>query len=108
MGAPDRRAAKREKHDAILRLSDASGRVLTGIVRLVDVSRKGARFASTESLEPGQAVRGQIRLMSMGVLDVSGHVVWRRAKGNVTLYGLAFDSAHPQLPEAGEGLGGTQ
>ncbi len=104
----DKRRAKREAHDSVLELCDQSGRLLTGIVRLVDVSTHGACFASTETLQEGQQVRGRMRLLRTGPFDVSGRIVWRKREGNRTLYGLEFDQVNPGTPKANENLGGTE
>jgi hypothetical protein len=104
----EKRRAKREQHDSVLELCDVAGRLLTGIVRLIDVSTHGACFASSETLQEGQQVRGRLRLLRTGPFDVSGRVVWRRRKGNVFLYGLEFDQANRAAPAANENLGGTE
>jgi hypothetical protein len=71
---------------------DADGRMLSGGGRLVDISAGGARFASTLTLAPGRRVRGRLRLLRTGPLDVSGRIVWTKERTNVTLYGMEFDA----------------
>jgi hypothetical protein len=104
----NRRRSVREKHDSVLELTDESGRPLADVTRLVDISMHGVCFASTEKLEPGQRVRGTLRLLARGALTVSGRILWRKVKNNVTHYGLAFDAADSPAPAANPSLGGSE
>lgn len=89
---PDERRAARDRHDSVLELRDDDGRLLASVARLRDVSSSGARFVSTADFERGTRVRGRLRLMGTGALDVEGRIVWRRDLSNATAYGLQFET----------------
>lgn len=87
----ERRAASRARHDSVLELYDASGRLLERSVRLVDVSATGARLTTTAVLRKGGEVRGRLRLLKEGVKEFGGRVLWVKERTNSNLYGIAFD-----------------
>lgn len=86
------RRAPRIRHDSVLELYDERGRLAAGVLKLVDVSSVGASFTTTLALVPGQAIRGRVRLLGAGVLEITGRVVRSKEKTNSTLYAVAFDS----------------
>lgn len=69
-------------------------------MRLVDVSSVGASFTSTRSFAKGETVRGRLRLLGAGVLEVSGRVVRVKERQNNVLYGVEFDSVKTLKPRA--------
>ncbi|MEK7232795.1 MAG: PilZ domain-containing protein [Elusimicrobiota bacterium] len=92
MRVQETRRAVRSKHDSVLELQDEKGRAISGIVRLIDVSAVGARFASTATLPKGMKLHGCLRLLRTGALNIVGRVVRIKAGSNVTYYGIAFES----------------
>lgn len=88
--AGDKRRAPRARHDSVVELLDASGR-RCGSGRLIDFSRVGMCFSSTESFEIGERLQALVRLLKSGRLRVSGRVVWSRRRMNALRYGVAFD-----------------
>ena len=77
----------------MLEIRDARGRLLDSVTRLVDVSASGLQFRSTLALARNERLRGRLRLLREGVLDITGHVIWVEKDANATLYGIALDSA---------------
>jgi len=86
------RRSPRVPHDSVLELYDAEGRLTAGGVTLVDVSAVGASFTTTRVFVKGEKVRGRLRLLDAGVLEVAGRVVRLKERTNSTLYGVEFDS----------------
>lgn len=103
----DKRRAPREPRSNVLEVSDESGRLITGVVRMVDVSHVGASFTASETLQVGQRLRGRIKLLRRGPFDVSGTIVWAKKREKLWQYGLQFDLPNEVLPDPGEQLGGT-
>ena len=91
MKTHEKRRAPRSKHDSILEIYDIEGNLITGIGRLVNVSKVGVCFSSTKVLAVGEKLRARLRLLKEGTLEVAAHIVWARRKPNARLYGLAFD-----------------
>ncbi|HAZ06939.1 MAG TPA: hypothetical protein DCZ01_00120 [Elusimicrobia bacterium] len=92
MRVKENRRAVRTKHDSVLELQDEKGRAIPGVVRLIDVSAVGVSFASTAPLSKGMRLHGRLRLLRTGPLNIAGRVVRIREGGNVTYYGLEFES----------------
>jgi len=88
--AAENRRAKRDPHDSVLELFDDSGKLITGIGRLVNVSKTGACFSSTKTYEKGKPLRARIRTLRDGVTECAAEIVWVRKKPTVTLYGVRF------------------
>ena len=90
----------------MLELYDEKGGLLRGAARLVDLSSVGARFASTLALPKGQHVRGRLRLMHIGALDIAGRIVRIKEGSNATLYGIEFDAVRraPRIGSAATSL----
>lgn len=84
----EKRRAPRAR--SVVELFDDSGR-RRGIGRLVDFSREGMCFSSTEALEVGDRLGALVRLLKSGRFRVSGRVVWSRKRLNTLRYGVAFD-----------------
>ncbi|MBI4422441.1 MAG: PilZ domain-containing protein [Elusimicrobia bacterium] len=97
MRARENRRAPRVKRNTVLELFDGQGRQVEAVVRLVDYSVAGLRFATAAHLAPGDRVRACLSLMREGLLYVEGRVVWKRAKGSTTLYGVEFSEPPRQL-----------
>ena len=95
MRIKENRRAARTRHDSVLEFYDDAGCLLTGVMRLIDVSSTGASFATTSVLAKGARIRGRLRLLGVGVLDVTGRVVRVKERNNDILYGVAFDSETP-------------
>jgi len=93
----DKRRASRNKHNSTIEFFDDKGG-LVGTGRLIDHSATGASFSASERLVVGDKVRARLRLFEKGVIDISGSVVWRRQAGNVTMYGVRFDSTSRYYP----------
>jgi hypothetical protein len=85
----ERRKAPRARHDSVLELYDASGRLLGG-GRLVDVSAAGACFMSARRFAKGVRLRARVRLLGAGARESAARVVRVQSKTNFTLYGLEF------------------
>lgn len=93
----DKRRASRNKHNSTIEFFDDKGGLI-GSGRLIDHSATGASFSASERLIIGDRVRARLRLFEKGIIDISGSVVWRRQSGNVTLYGVRFDSTSRLYP----------
>lgn len=89
---PDKRRAARDRHDSVLELRGEDGSLLASVARLSDVSSSGARFVSTADFKKGTRLRGRLRLLGTGALDVEGTIVWRRDLSNATSYGMKFET----------------
>ena len=94
----EKRRSTRFRHDSALELFDDVGREIEGAARLVDISAGGARFASTVTLARGRRIRGRLRLMRTGPLDVVGRIVWTKEGANVSYYGVEFDRITQAAP----------
>jgi hypothetical protein len=86
------RRASRIPHDSLLELYDEAGRLLPGALKLVDVSAVGASFKTTRTFAKGAKIRGRMRLLNVGVLEIAGRIVRVKEGTNSTLYGVEFDS----------------
>lgn len=86
------RRAVRARHDSVLELLDEAGRPREGALRLVDVSSTGASFTTTLVLTKGDLLRGRLRLLGAGVLEVVARVVRVKERTNCALYGVEFES----------------
>ncbi len=60
----------------MLEIFDDSGPWIAGIGRLINVSSVGVCFSSVKSFAKGEKIRGRLRLLKEGVLDINGHVIW--------------------------------
>ena len=98
MNDNDKRRAARSKHDSVLELYDEGGHFITGTGRLVNFSKVGICFSTTQALGKGERLRARLRLLREGALEVAAHIVWIRKKPNTILYGLAFDSVRTLRP----------
>ena len=96
----DVRRGARTRHDSVLELYDGSGRLLADVMRLVDVSSVGVSFTSTLVFAKGAAIRGRLRLLGAGVLEIAGRVVRVKERTNSVLYGVEFDSVKALRPRA--------
>lgn len=92
----DLRRAPRARHDSVFELYDEAGRPWPETARLVDLSAVGVAFTSTRALARGERVRGRLRLLGIGVVEVAGHVVRRRELENRTFYAVEFDGMSGQ------------
>ena len=90
--AKEERRAPRVPHDSVLELFDAEGRLMAEALKLVDVSSLGASFSTTRLFAKGAKIRGRLRLLNFGVLEIEGRVVRLKERTNSTLYGVRFDS----------------
>ncbi|MCX5785014.1 MAG: PilZ domain-containing protein [Elusimicrobia bacterium] len=97
MNDKDKRRAPRDRHDSVIEIFDAEGKVAaTG--RLVDFSKVGASFSVGNTVVIPAKFRARLRFLSEGVLDVEARVVRTRRERNATHYGIKFDSltrVHP-------------
>ena len=93
MAAPlkDSRRALRVKHDSVLELLDEEGRLIESVLKLHDVSGAGAGFTTTHAFAKGAKIRGRLRLLGVGVLDIAGRIVRLEHRGNATFYAVEFD-----------------
>ena len=98
MNPKDKRRATRTKHDSVLELYDEGGHFITGTGRLVNFSKVGICFSSTQRLRKGERVGVRLRLLNERTFEVSAHVVWIKKKPTAALYGLAFDSVQTRRP----------
>jgi hypothetical protein len=90
----ENRKVARSKHDSVLELYDSGGNLIMGIGRLVDFSRTGACFSTPQVLEQNKPLRARIRLLSVGVIEATAHIIWSRRKVNTILYGIEFRAIH--------------
>lgn len=96
--ANEARRSPRRPHDSVLELYDEKGGLIAGAPRLIDVSSVGASFSSTRSFAEGAAIRGRMRLLDAGVMEVTGRVVRVKKRTNSTLYAVEFDSLETVRP----------
>ena len=90
--AKETRRAPRVRHDSVLELYDEEGRLTVDVLTLVDVSSVGASFSTTHPFAKGAKIRGRLRLLDAGVLEIEGRVVRFKERTNSTLYAMEFDS----------------
>ena len=90
--AKEARRSPRTPHDSVLELYDAEGRLLADVLKLVDVSTVGASFSTTRTFAKGAKIRGRLRLLGVGVLEIAGRIVRLKERTNSNLYGLESDS----------------
>ena len=93
---PERRRAPRYKSHAVLDLIDASGRSVPHVARLLNLSRTGVCFYSAESLRRGKRIQACLHASKESVHEISGHVVWRKSRGRLILYGVHFETVLPE------------
>lgn len=86
------RRAPRVRHDSVLELYDEEGHLTASVLKLVDVSSVGASFSTTHTFAKHAKIRGRLRLLNIGVLEIEGHVVRLKERTNSNLYGMEFDS----------------
>ena len=91
MPSKEKRRAPRARHDSVLEVFDEGGHFIAGVGRLVNFSKVGACFSSTQILAKGEKLRARLRLLKEGKLEVAARVVWMKKKTNANLYGIAFD-----------------
>ena len=89
------RRMPRARHDSVLELRDEKGELIDADLRLVDVSSGGASFSATQTFAVGDVIRGRLRLLDLGVMDITGRVVRVKARTNSILYAVEFDSVKP-------------
>ncbi len=97
MNGKDKRRAPRSRHNSVIEIFDAEGKV-AATARLVDFSDVGAAFSVGDPLVMPDRFRARVRLFDRGVLEAEARVVWVKRDKNVTRYGIAFDSltrVHP-------------
>ncbi|OGS42024.1 MAG: hypothetical protein A2506_09815 [Elusimicrobia bacterium RIFOXYD12_FULL_66_9] len=92
------RRGARYRHDSVLEILDESGESIVDIVRLVDVSSVGASFSTAHRFAKGATIRGRLRLLSAGVLKITGRVVRVKERSNSTLYAIEFESVRGVRP----------
>ena len=88
----------RQRHDSVLEIFDESGRLLAEVARLSDVSSVGISFTTTRAFSKGEKIRGRLRLMNAGVLEIKGKVVRIKERTNTTLYAVEFDEVKGVRP----------
>ncbi|MEK7384664.1 MAG: PilZ domain-containing protein [Elusimicrobiota bacterium] len=92
------RRGPRFRHDSVLEILDDSDRVMAVVARLVDLSSVGVSFSTTHVFAKGARIRARLRLLSAGVLTVTGRVVRIKEKTNSTLYAVEFESVRGARP----------
>ena len=95
MASRENRRAPRTRHDSVLEIFDASGRLIEVIGRLVDVSSVGLCFSSVRPMAVGDKIHARLRLLKEGNLAIEGRIVWTKKKINATFYGVEFDAVVP-------------
>ncbi|MFI5347111.1 MAG: PilZ domain-containing protein [Elusimicrobiota bacterium] len=90
----DSRRAPRIPHDSLLELYDDAGGIQDAALKLVDVSAVGASFTTTRAFAKGAKIRGRVRLLNVGVMEIEGRIVRVKERTNTTLYAVEFDSIH--------------
>ena len=91
MADTDKRRAPRDKHDSVIEIFDADGKLaVTG--RLVDFSATGAAFSLGNSVVIPEKFRARLRFLDKGVLEAEARVVRTSREKNATRYGVKFDS----------------
>ena len=90
MNTKERRQTPRMSSDLVLEVYNPDGQLVAGVGRLLDLSAQGGRFETVLRLSLGQTVRAHLRLDSEKALEVQARVIWTRAKGPVSLYGVQF------------------
>jgi hypothetical protein len=90
--AREARRSPRYPHDSVLELIDETGALMTGVETLVDVSSVGASFTTTRPFKRGASIHARLRLLGVGVLEITGRIVRMKEKSNTTLYAVEFDS----------------
>jgi hypothetical protein len=91
MGKESRRAP-RTPHDSVLELHDENGRLMEGTLKLFDVSASGASFSTTKKFAKGARIRGRMRLLGKGAVEITGRIVRFKERENSTLYAVEFDA----------------
>ncbi|HAF94708.1 MAG TPA: hypothetical protein DCG50_01475, partial [Elusimicrobia bacterium] len=92
MPSKNNRRFERQRHNSVLEIYDESGKSIAWTAQLVNFSMGGASFSTTKLLDTGTHIRARIRILTKGVMEISGKVVWGRKKTNSNLYGIKFDS----------------
>jgi len=97
MNGKDKRRAPRNKHDSVIEIFDAEGKVAaTG--RLVDFSTVGASFSVGDPVVMPEKFRARLRFIDKGVLEAEARVVRITREKNFTHYGIKFDSLRNVYP----------
>lgn len=97
MNGKDKRRAPRNKHDSVIEIFDAEGKVAaTG--RLVDFSTVGASFSVGDPVVMPEKFRARLRFIDKGVLEAEARVVRITREKNSTHYGIKFDSLRNIYP----------
>ncbi len=97
MNEKDKRRAPRNKHDSVIEIFDAAGKIsATG--RLSDFSVAGASFSTGNGAALPEKFRARLRFLDKGVLEVEARVVRTRKEKNATHYGVKFDSIKNVYP----------
>ncbi|MFI5360952.1 MAG: PilZ domain-containing protein [Elusimicrobiota bacterium] len=91
MRTNEKRRAPRTRHDSVLELYDECGRLSPSNARLVDFSAVGARIATPAAFAKGSRVRGRMRLLRDGALDMTGRIVRIEPGTNFRRYAIEFD-----------------
>ena len=97
MNNREKRRARRDRHDSVIEILGAAGKLLDS-GRLVDYSNTGASFFSRKTMPQGAKLKLRVRLLEQGVLDISARIVWARKEGVGNLYGIKFDSVQQVSP----------
>ena len=91
MADTDKRRAPRDKHDSVIEIFDAEGKLaVTG--RLVDFSATGASFSLKNSIVIPEKFRARLRFLDKGVLEAEARVVRSSREQNSTRYGIKFEN----------------
>ena len=86
------RRAPRIPHDSILELYDEKGALMDGALKLFDVSATGASFSTTKKFAKGDKIRGRMRLLNAGPVEITGRIVRFKERENFTRYAVKFDA----------------
>jgi len=92
------RRSPRIRHDSVLEILDDSDRVLADVARLVDLSSVGVSFSTTHVFAKGALIHARLRLLSAGVLRITGRVVRIKERSNSILYAVEFESVRGLRP----------
>ena len=88
----EKRRAPRYKSDILLNLADDSGKPVRRAARLLNISQTGICFCSALLLRQGERIQGRLDLLSQGIFEISGRIVWQKPGGSLTLYGVSLDT----------------
>ncbi|HAH31289.1 MAG TPA: hypothetical protein DCL44_03130 [Elusimicrobia bacterium] len=102
MNDKNRRRAPRSRHNSVIEILDAGGKVAV-FGRLVDFSTLGASFAVGDSVVIPKNFRARLRLLNEGVFEAQVRVVWVRREKNAMRYGIYFYALTLLRPSGGNG-----